>query len=250
MNEPCQIAAFYRFTRFADHRALRAPLVRLCGDHDALGTILLAAEGINGTIAAKPRSMAQLLQGIRELTGLPDLQHKSSIAIEPPFKRLKVRLKKEIVTIGPVEADPNERVGAYVEPEDWNDLISDPDVIVLDTRNAYEVAAGTFRGSVNPETSSFGKFPDFVRARLSDQKGKKIAIFCTGGIRCEKASSFMLNEGFAEVFHLRGGILSYLERIPEAQSLWRGTCFVFDERTGVSHGLIPFRATPSPNPTD
>ncbi len=231
------VAAFYQFARLPQYEELQPRLQALCDAHHIKGIVLLAPEGINGTIAGAPEAMQLALAGIREITGLHDLEHKMSHAETMPFLRMKVRLKAEIVTIGDRSVDPTTQVGTYVEPENWNALISDPDVIVIDTRNAYEYAIGTFRNAIDPQTKSFGEFPAYVRQNLDPTKHKKVAMFCTGGIRCEKASSFMLNEGFEEVYHLKGGILKYLEHVPEAESLWDGACFVFDQRVAVGHGL-------------
>jgi UPF0176 protein len=230
-----QVAAFYKFTALPHFRDLQEPLLARLKKASVKGSVLLAEEGVNGTIAAPKDQMPHALAAIREFA--PDFDVKFSDAPAFPFKRLKVRLKKEIVTIGPVAADPTKLVGTYVEPEDWNALISDPDVIVIDTRNNYEVRIGTFRCAIDPHTEQFSDFPKFVREELRADKNKKIAMFCTGGIRCEKASSFMKHEGFENVYHLKGGILKYLENIPREQSLWDGACFVFDERVGVEHGL-------------
>ena len=232
-----KIAAFYRFIPVADPAALQTPLAAALSQVNAKGSVLLAAEGINGTIAAVPSALELALGDIRRITGAFDLEVKYSFADAMPFRRLKVRLKKEIVTIGGVKADPNQKVGTYVAPDQWNDLISDPDVVVVDTRNAYEVKIGSFQNAIDPGTESFCDFPQFVRSRLGNAKHKKIAMFCTGGIRCEKASSFMLHEGFEQVYHLQGGILKYLEAIKPEESLWQGACFVFDQRVAVEHGL-------------
>jgi UPF0176 protein len=231
------IAAFYRFQRLADPSAIREPLLAALKRAGAKGSVLLAYEGVNGTIAAPPDKIEHALTAIITLCHLPELDRKYSEAPALPFMRLKVRLKKEIVTIGHVKADPNERVGEYIEPRDWNTLISDPDVVVIDTRNDYEVRVGTFRNALDPHTDSFSQFPEWTRQNLHNMKGKKIAMFCTGGIRCEKASSFLRFEGFEKVYHLRGGILKYLEDVPKDQSLWDGACYVFDERVAVGHGL-------------
>jgi UPF0176 protein len=241
MTDLHEIAAFYRFARLPAFTTFRQPLLDACRRVDGCGSILLASEGINGTIATREGRMEALLGEIKAITGLDDIEHKTSFATTRPFKRMKVRLKKEIVTIGTPAADPLKQVGTYVAPEDWNALITDPGVIVIDARNSYEFAMGSFENAVDPGTRSFGEFPDFVRSQLPEKKTRKIAMFCTGGIRCEKASSFMLAEGFAEVFQLQGGILGYLEKVPEEQSLWRGSCFVFDEREGVGHGLKPVK---------
>lgn len=233
------VAAFYRFHRLEDPASLRAPLLAALKAAGARGSVLLAQEGVNGTIAAPPATIEQALDAITRLCNLPELDRKYSTATAMPFMRLKVRLKKEIVTIGPVQADPTQMVGEYVDPQDWNALISDPDVIVVDTRNDYEYRVGTFRNAIDPGTESFSQFPGWVRSNLHNMKGKKIATFCTGGIRCEKATSFMRFEGFEQVYHLKGGILKYLEEVPPGQSLWEGACYVFDERVAVGHGLKP-----------
>ncbi len=230
-----RVAAFYKFVSLPHFRDLQVPLLGKLQLAQAKGSVLLAAEGVNGTIAAPKDQMQQALEALYEIA--PGLDVKFSEALDFPFKRLKVRLKKEIVTIGNVAADPTTRVGTYVEPEDWNALISDPDVVVIDTRNDYEVRIGTFKNAIDPHTEQFSDFPAYVRQNLDNQKHKKIAMFCTGGIRCEKASSFMKNEGFQNVFHLKGGILKYLEQIPQQESLWDGACFVFDERVAVEHEL-------------
>ena len=232
-----EVSAFYMFVPLPHFAELRAPLRELCLENGIKGTILLASEGINGTIAGEPHSLRNVMAGIRSYPQFADLESKSSHAPDMPFQRMKVRLKKEIVTLGIEGVDPNLRIGRYVAPEDWNALIADPDVLVIDTRNGFEVAAGTFRRAIDPQTRSFGDFPSFVREKLSGEKHRRIAMFCTGGIRCEKATSFMLSEGFENVFHLKGGILKYLETVPAEQSLWQGGCFVFDERIALGHGL-------------
>jgi UPF0176 protein len=232
-----KVAAFYRFSSLPHYEALQEPLLVALKALGIKGSVLLAAEGINGTISGEIDKLDQCLIEIGVVTGIASIEAKYSFAATLPFRRMKVRLKKEIVTIGNVKADPNEKVGAYVEPEDWNALVNDPDVVLIDTRNAYEVGVGTFKGAIDPHTESFGEFPTYVRAHLGNQKHKKIAMFCTGGIRCEKASSFMLNEGFENVYHLKGGILKYLEVVPQDKSTWDGACFVFDERVAVEHGL-------------
>ena len=231
------VAAFYRFHPLTDIVSIREKLLPVLKQAGAKGSVLLAEEGVNGTIAAPAGSIEQALESIIRLCGLPELDRKYSHAPSLPFLRLKVRLKKEIVTIGPVKANPNEAVGEYVDPADWNALISDPDVIVVDTRNDYEYRVGTFRNAIDPGTESFSQFPGWVRQHLHNMKGKKIATFCTGGIRCEKATSFMKFEGFEKVYHLKGGILKYLEDVPPEKSLWDGACYVFDERVAVGHGL-------------
>ena len=231
------VAAFYRFTPFADPASLRAPLLSVAVTGGVKGTILLAAEGLNGTIAGPSAGVEAVLAHLRGLPGCEGLTWKESRASEMPFGRMKVRLKREIVTLGRPEADPSRAVGSYVPAAEWNDLISQDDVVVIDTRNDYEVAIGTFRGAVDPGTRRFGDFPDWW-ARNADRFGnKRVAMFCTGGIRCEKASSFLLSQGVEDVFHLDGGILKYLEDVPEHDSLWEGTCFVFDGRVSVAHGL-------------
>lgn len=217
--------------------ALRGRLSALCQHHGIRGTILLASEGINGTIAGHAAAMEAVMAEIRAIPQLADIESKKSHAEEMPFLRMKVRLKKEIVTLGVPGVDPTTSVGRYVAPEDWNNLISEPDVLVIDTRNNFEVAEGTFEGAIDPGTRSFGEFPDFVRNTLGADKTRRIAMFCTGGIRCEKATSFMLDEGFTEVYHLKGGILNYLEKVKADRSLWKGRCFVFDERMSLGHGL-------------
>ncbi|WP_207460561.1 rhodanese-related sulfurtransferase [Azospirillum sp. SYSU D00513] len=232
-----EIAAFYKFARLPQYESLRAPLQSLCESHGVRGTLLLAREGINGTLAGEPASLHAVMDGIRAATGLEEIETKTSFADAMPFLRTKVRTKTEIVTIGDPTVDPLEGVGTYVEPEDWNALISDPETLVIDTRNGFEVAVGTFRGAVDPGTRSFSEFPAYVRENLDPEKHKKVAMFCTGGIRCEKATALMLREGFEQVYHLKGGILKYLERIAPEDSLWSGGCFVFDERVAVGHGL-------------
>ncbi|MFD2265213.1 rhodanese-related sulfurtransferase [Lacibacterium aquatile] len=232
-----EIAALYKFARLPQFQELRAPLQALCERHGIKGSLLIAHEGINGTIAGKASALRAALAEIETVTGIGEIEVKFSFSPDMPFLRMKVKPKAEIVTIGDASVDPLEKVGIYVEPEDWNDLISDPEVLVIDTRNSFEVAVGSFKGAIDPETTSFGEFPAYVRSQLDPAKHKKIAMFCTGGIRCEKASSFMLNEGFEEVYHLKGGILKYLERVEPEDSLWEGGCFVFDSRVAVGHGL-------------
>jgi UPF0176 protein len=231
------VAALYKFTPFADPAALKGPLADTACRNGVKGTVLLAPEGINGTIAGTRAGIDAVLAHVRRLPGCEDIDRKESAASEMPFGRMKVRLKREIVTLGRPEADPAKAVGTYVAPRDWNALIADPDVAVIDTRNDYEVAIGSFAGSVDPGTRSFGEFPDWWAANRERFEGKKVAMFCTGGIRCEKATSFLKSEGVEEVFHLKGGILKYLEEVPETESLWRGECFVFDGRVSVGHGL-------------
>lgn len=235
-----QVAALYQFTRFPDPLALRDPLLATCTAHGVKGTLLLASEGINGTIAGTPEGIAAVLAHIRAFPGCAGLDVKYSSADAMPFHRMKVRPKAEIVTMGEPDIDPLEGVGHYVTPADWNALIADPATLVIDTRNDYEVAIGSFAGAVDPKTKSFRDFPGWFRAnRDSIAPDTKIAMFCTGGIRCEKATAFLKAEGFDDVHHLKGGILKYLETVPPAESLWQGECFVFDERVAVGHGLAP-----------
>ncbi|AQS87745.1 hypothetical protein AA101099_2582 [Neoasaia chiangmaiensis NBRC 101099] len=238
-----RVAALYRFTPFADPAALRGPLLDCCLTAGVRGTLLLAREGINGTIAGPDAGIEAVLAHVRGLPGCAAIEVKESWAGEWPFQRMKVRLKREIVTMGQPDIDPLKEVGHYVAPEDWNALIDDPETILIDTRNDYEVAVGTFRGAIDPETAHFRDFPAWFRARrealLAERKTPKIAMFCTGGIRCEKATAFVKAEGIEDVFHLQGGILKYLETIPPEESRWDGDCFVFDERVTVRHGLMP-----------
>jgi UPF0176 protein len=240
--EPLSVAALYRFTRFEDCANLRAPLEQLCREQGVRGTLLLAAEGINGTIAGPHDAIARVLAHIRALPDCADLDVKLSSAAVMPFHRMKVRLKREIVTMGLPDIDPRASAGTYVQPQDWNALISDPDTIVIDTRNDYEVAVGTFEGAIDPKTPSFRDFPQWFRSErdrlLGSGKAPKVAMFCTGGIRCEKSTAFLKQEGVEEVYHLKGGILKYLETVPEEESLWRGECFVFDQRVTIGHGLV------------
>ena len=231
------VAALYHFVAVPRYESLRAPLQALCEENGVKGTLLLAREGINGTIAGTDAGIAAVLGFLRAQPEFSALEHKESRAAKMPFLRMKVRLKKEIVTMGVEDIDPNRVVGTYVEPKDWNDLISDPDTIVIDTRNDYETAIGVFRGAVDPKTKTFREFPDWVRQNPGLRDKPKIAMYCTGGIRCEKATAFMKEEGFEDVYHLKGGILKYLEDVPAEESLWDGACFVFDERVSVTHGL-------------
>ncbi|WP_296680783.1 rhodanese-related sulfurtransferase [Novosphingobium sp.] len=240
LSEPLVVAALYRFTRLADCTAMRAPLLDACRQNGVKGTLLLAHEGINGTIAGNAQGVAAVLGHIRGLQGCADVDVKFAAAETMPFHRLKVRVKREIVTMGQPDIDPVASVGTYVDPHDWNALIADPDTVVIDTRNRYEVMAGTFAGAVDPGTTTFRDFPDWFNReghRLVSA-GKRVAMFCTGGIRCEKSTAFLKQEGIAEVYHLKGGILRYLEEVPAQESLWRGECFVFDERVTVGHGLV------------
>jgi UPF0176 protein len=236
------VAALYHFASLPDFRDKQQALKEQCLALGIRGTLLLAEEGINGTISGSREGIDAILAYIRSDERLQGLDHKESFTDSHPFRRMKVKLKKEIVTLGVPEVDPNRLVGTYVEPEDWNALISDPEVVVIDTRNDYEVALGTFQHAVDPKTHSFREFPAFVREHYDPSKHRKVAMFCTGGIRCEKASSFMLGEGYPEVFHLKGGILKYLEKVKPEESLWEGECFVFDHRVGVTHGLAEGRS--------
>ncbi len=234
-------AALYKFVSLPDYKVLQAPIQAVCDANNIKGTLLLAEEGINGTIAGLPDDIYKVLNFLRTYplfeNRLADLEHKESFASEHPFYRMKVRLKKEIVTLGVPGVSPTKQVGTYVKPEHWNALISDPDVILIDTRNDYEVDIGTFQGAIDPKTTTFREFPAYVAKHFDKTKHKKVAMFCTGGIRCEKASSYMMEQGFEEVFHLQGGILKYLETVPESESMWKGECFVFDQRVGVKHNL-------------
>jgi UPF0176 protein len=236
------VAALYHFCRFDDCAALRGPLEQVCRDQRVRGTLLLAREGINGTIAGSPEGIAIVLAHIRALPGCADLDVKYSPSAAMPFHRMKVRIKREIVTMGQPDIDPLGSVGTYVAPADWNALIADPDTIVIDTRNDYEVAVGTFAGAIDPQTRTFREFPEWFRRQretLLGDRPVKVAMFCTGGIRCEKSTAFLKQEGIEQVYHLKGGILKYLETIPAEDSLWQGECFVFDQRVSVGHGLAP-----------
>jgi UPF0176 protein len=237
-----KVAALYQFVPLPDFREIKEPLHRMCLDLGIRGTLLLAHEGINGTVAGTEEGvdvlMAELREGSLFRGRLDNLELKFSSAAEMPFKRMKVRLKKEIVTLGDPQTDPLRRVGTYVSPAEWNRLLEDPGIVLVDTRNDFEVEIGTFEGAVDPRIKRFSEFKDFVRNELDPKQHKKVAMFCTGGIRCEKASAYMLNQGFEEVFHLKGGILKYLEDVPEAESRWKGECFVFDERIALGHGLV------------
>lgn len=231
------VAALYRFVSLDDFHELREPLLDACMAAGVRGTLLLANEGINGTIAGSRQGIDAVLDYLRADPRLADLEHKESMDEHMPFYRMKVKLKKEIVTMGIEGIDPNQCVGTYVPPQDWNELVNDPEVVLIDTRNDYEYGIGSFRGAIDPHTTSFREFPEYVRSHLDPGKHKKVAMFCTGGIRCEKASAFMLGEGFEEVYHLQGGILKYLEEIPQQESTWEGECFVFDNRVAVNHDL-------------
>jgi UPF0176 protein len=232
-----RVAALYRFCRLDRFEALRAPLAAFCCGRGIKGTLLLASEGINGTVAGGEAAILELLAYLEDISEFLGLEVKLSTAPKMPFHRMKVRLKREIVTMGVAGIDPLENAGAYVEPSNWNALISDPETVVVDTRNDYEVSLGTFQRAVNPGTASFRDFPDWVEQHRPELQGRKVAMFCTGGIRCEKATAYLRSLGIEDVFHLKGGILKYLEDVPAEASLWQGECFVFDERVSVAHGL-------------
>lgn len=238
---PYLTAAFYKFVALPDYASIKAPLLSFCVTQGIKGMILLAPEGINSTIAGPPDGVHAVLNYLKQDPRLADLQHKEAWSDKAPFYRMKVKLKREIVTLGVPEANPSKLAGTYVKPADWNELISDPDVVVIDTRNRYEVDIGTFTGALNPKIGSFAQLPQWVEqaTSLNPANGKKpkVAMFCTGGIRCEKSTALLRSQGFEEVYHLEGGILKYLETVPSEQSLWQGTCFVFDERVSVGHGL-------------
>jgi UPF0176 protein len=236
---PSLVVTFYKFITLDNPGALQRPLLECCQAQGVKGTILLAHEGINSTLAGPELGVLAALAWLKQDARFEDLTYKSAWTKELPFERLKVKLKAEIVTLGLPEVDPSAQVGTYVAPEAWNDLIQDPEVVLLDTRNAYEVSIGTFQGAQDPHTHSFREFPAYTQQHLDPKVHKKIAMFCTGGIRCEKASSYMLAQGFEQVYHLQGGILSYLEKVPPQESLWQGECFVFDERIAVQHQLEP-----------
>jgi len=235
----CVVAALYHFAPIADPQAFRDHVEEVMESNTVRGTILVASEGINGTVSGSREGIDALLAFLRSQPGLKGLEHKESYTGECPFLRTKVRLKKEIVTLGIEGVDPNRTVGTYVDPENWNDLISRDDVILIDTRNDYEYQVGTFKGSLNPNTRSFREFPDYVKENLDPAQKPKVAMFCTGGIRCEKATSWLKEEGFDDVYHLKGGILNYLEKVDADASLWEGECFVFDGRVTVDHALNP-----------
>ena len=231
------VAALYRFAKFPDFASFREPLHQIMLDNQVRGTLLLATEGINGTIAGSREGIDNVIEWLGRDQRFSGMETKESYVDQNPFYRTKVKLKKEIVTMGVEDIDPNDIVGTYVDPKDWNELISDPDVLLLDTRNKYEVEIGTFEDAVNPETDSFREFPEYVAKNLDQTRHKKVAMFCTGGIRCEKSTAYLKQQGFDEVYHLKGGILKYLEEVPAAQSKWQGECFVFDNRVTVNHQL-------------
>lgn len=230
-------AALYKFVELNDYKELREPLYQTLIANDVKGTLLLAREGINGTICGTREAIDNVLNYLRSDERFADIEHKESPSDEQAFYRTKVKLKKEIVTLGVDWVDPKSSAGTYVDPEKWNDLIADPEVLVIDTRNEYEYAVGTFEGAVNPKTDTFREFPEYVKQHLDPEKHKKVAMFCTGGIRCEKSTAYLKEQGFDEVYHLKGGILKYLEMMPEDNSRWNGECFVFDQRVTVKHGL-------------
>ncbi len=233
------VAALYKFTPMPDFEAAKAPLAAVCEAENVTGTLLLAHEGINGTIAGSRAGIDRVLCHIRALPGCADLEVKEGFSVVSPFIRLKVRLKREIVTMGVPDIDPLQSAGTYVAPQEWNGLIASPDTVVIDTRNDYEVGIGTFENAINPETANFRELPRWTEANLPEDKSTKIAMFCTGGIRCEKATALLKERGYSEVYHLKGGILKYLEEVPVEDSLWKGECFVFDRRVSVGHGLKP-----------
>ncbi|MCW8833896.1 MAG: rhodanese-related sulfurtransferase [Colwellia sp.] len=236
-NTQINVCALYKFVRLENYQSLRAPLLAKMTNLDVKGTLLLAAEGINGTIAGSQTAIKQVLNFLAQDVNLNNISYKISYHDENPFHRTKVKLKKEIVTMGVEGIDPNQVVGTYVKPKDWNALISNPDVLLVDTRNDYEVEIGTFKGALNPDTETFREFPQYVSDNLDKSKHKKVAMFCTGGIRCEKSTAYLKEQGFEEVYHLEGGILKYLEEVPSSDTLWQGECFVFDGRVAVNHDL-------------
>lgn len=231
------IATFYKFVNIYDLEAKKAQILAWCISKQVKGTIILAEEGINGTISGSREAIADILKTLQTLPELADLESKESTSDNMPFARLKVKIKPEIVTLGRPEVNPNHQVGTYVEPQNWNQIISNPEIVVIDTRNEYEVEIGSFQRAKNPHTDSFREFPEYVAQNLDPAVHPKVAMFCTGGIRCEKASSYLLSQGFKEVYHLKGGILKYLENVSPAESMWQGECFVFDERVAVKEGL-------------
>ena len=242
MNNIC-IISFYKFVTILDLEKLKIQIENICSMFETKGTILIAPEGINGTIEGSKNNIKKFLETLKNNKKFSDIIPKYSYSSKDSFNRMKVRLKKEIVTIGNTEVNPNKYIGKYIEPNDWNELISDPNTILIDTRNEYEVAIGTFKGAINPTTKSFRDLPNWIKNNLEneddDYKNKKIAMFCTGGIRCEKSTSYLVQKGFTNVSHLKGGILKYLENIPKKKSLWDGECFVFDQRVSVAEELKP-----------
>jgi UPF0176 protein len=236
-SQTTAVAALYRFVRLDDYESMREPLLNFCTERGVKGTLLLAHEGVNGTISGSETAIADVLSYLRSDDRLSDLDCKFSYHEERPFLRMKVKLKREIVTMGLEDIDPNQSVGRYASPVEWNELIDDPECLVIDTRNDYEVEIGSFRGAINPGTKSFRDFPAWVDENLDPQKHKKVAMFCTGGIRCEKSTSLLVSKGFDDVWHLKGGILNYLEETLESSTRWEGECFVFDNRVAVNHQL-------------
>lgn len=237
ITSPAVVCALYKFVILEDCESIRPQLLNIMLENDVRGTLLLAKEGINGTIAGSRQSVDIVLNWLKKDARFSDIVTKESFDTEIPFNRTKVKLKKEIVTMGVEDIDPQKIVGTYVKPQDWNALISDPDVLLVDTRNDYEVKIGTFKNALNPETETFRQFPEYVDKNLDSNKHKKVAMFCTGGIRCEKSTAFLKEKGFEEVYHLEGGILKYLEEVPEKETMWEGECFVFDNRVAVNHKL-------------
>lgn len=236
--KPITVCALYKFVALDDYISIRQPLLDFMLKRNIKGTLLLASEGINGTVAGTREAIDQLLERLKSDPRMADLDHKESLDDTNPFYRTKVRLKKEIVTLGIEGVDPCHTVGTYVEPKDWNALISDPETLIIDTRNDYEIGIGTFKNAVNPETESFREFPEYVKQKLDPSKQRNVAMFCTGGIRCEKSTAYLKEQGFENVYHLKGGILKYLEEVPAEKSLWEGECFVFDNRVAVDHALV------------
>lgn len=231
------VCALYRFVDLVNYEEIQTPLLNIMNANQVKGTLLLASEGINGTIAGDQEGIDNVLNWLKSNPSLIDLTAKFSFDTENPFYRTKVKLKKEIVTLGVEGIDPNRVVGTYVKPKDWNALISDPEVLLVDTRNDYEISIGTFKNAVDPKTTNFREFPQYVKENLDPKKHKKIAMFCTGGIRCEKSTAYLKEQGFGEVYHLEGGVLKYLEEVPESETMWEGECFVFDNRVSVNHQL-------------
>jgi len=231
------VCALYKFVSLPDFQQLRQPLLEVMEKNDVKGTLLLAREGINGTVAGTRTGIDMLIKWLKSEPRLANLDYKESYTNIPPFNRTKVKLKKEIVTMGVEGIDPKRVVGTYISPKDWNTLISDPEVLLIDTRNDYEYQVGTFKNAINPNTESFREFPQYIKDHLNPEKHKKVAMFCTGGIRCEKSTAYLKEQGFDEVYHLKGGILKYLEEVPPEETLWEGECFVFDERVTVNHHL-------------
>ncbi|WP_022940368.1 rhodanese-related sulfurtransferase [Psychromonas hadalis] len=231
------VCALYRFVALDNYQEIQSPLLTIMKNNEVKGTLLLASEGINGTIAGSREGIDNVISWLKSDPRLQALTTKESYDVDNPFYRTKVKLKKEIVTMGVQGIDPRHTVGSYVKPQDWNALISDPDVLLIDTRNDYEISIGTFENAVDPKTTSFREFPAYVKENLDPKKHKKIAMFCTGGIRCEKSTAYLKEQGFDEVYHLEGGVLKYLEEVPEAQTMWKGECFVFDNRVSVNHQL-------------